>query len=288
MRAARKRNLKYSENDSDLDDFLKPIIESPSGRRREEKVVVDDGPPLVVEKILGRKFMKDTDEASGFSEMYLIKWRGMSYIHVSWELKGDIERVDLQGKVKIKRFLQSPLPPQIFGDPSKAEGSGNEDGLDEEEDIEYFNPDYAEIHRIISCDTPDTPHSMCRTVADMESMGDDPSATEDDILYYVKWRGQPYNECTWERWGDIKYYTHEVFAFWQRQRPPKLSSFSVKHPALQDYSRLVESPVYGALEEGGEARREGGLTMRDYQMEGVNWLLWNWWHKRPCILADEM
>ena len=37
-----------------------------------------------------------------------------------------------------------------------------------------------------------------------------------------------------------------------------------------------------------EASEEIGLSLRDYQLEGVNWLLWNWWHKRSCILADEM
>ena len=306
MRSARKRNQKYSDNDSDLDEFLlEPVGESSSGSgggRQKEEEFIDDGPPLVVDKILGRKFLEDSEEASGFSEMFLIKWRGMSYIHVSWEMKRDIERVDAQGKVKIKRFLQSPLPPLIFGDPSKADGSTNEDGS-EEEDIEYFNPEYAEIHRVISCDTPDALHSICHTIPDLESMVDDPNnEADDEILYYVKWRGLPYNECSWERWGDMKYYTHEIFAFWQRQRPPKLSSLSVKHPALQDYVQLVKSPVFGAQaseedskkgtgeekEEKGDAEDEGGLRMRDYQLEGVNWLLWNWWHKRPCILADEM
>jgi hypothetical protein len=240
----------------------------------------------------------------------------MSYIHVSWELRSDIESVDAQGKMKIKRFLLSPLPPLIFGHPSKVEGDdGDGDGSSEEEDIEYFNPDYADIHRVISCDTPDSCHAMCHSVVDMDSMADDPNDTELDVLYYVKWRSLPYNECSWERWSDIKYYTHEVFAFWQRQHPPKLSSLVVKHPALQDYTRLVESPVYGALASSSpspstptntssssssssseekkdkkedEEEGEVGLTMRDYQMEGVNWLLWNWWHKRPCILADEM
>eukprot|EP00603_Paraphysomonas_imperforata_P012346 CAMPEP_0114454474 /NCGR_PEP_ID=MMETSP0104-20121206/2602_1 /TAXON_ID=37642 ORGANISM="Paraphysomonas imperforata, Strain PA2" /NCGR_SAMPLE_ID=MMETSP0104 /ASSEMBLY_ACC=CAM_ASM_000202 /LENGTH=2336 /DNA_ID=CAMNT_0001626863 /DNA_START=48 /DNA_END=7058 /DNA_ORIENTATION=- len=292
MRSARKRNLTktYNDDDSDYDDFLLPVMESPSGRRKKE-VVVDEGPPMVVDKILGRKFLEDSESASGFSEMYLVKWRGMSYIHVSWELKSDIERVDSQGKVKIKRFLQSPLPPNIFGDASKAEGSGGEGGQ-EEDDIEYFNPEYAEVHRIISCDNPHTPHSLCQSVNDLNSMADDPDDDQDELFYYVKWRGLPYNECSWERWGDIKYYTQEVFQFWQRQLPPKLSSLSVKHPALQDYTRMKESPVFGVSENevasDDELKGEGGLMMRDYQLEGVNWLLWNWWHKRPCILADEM
>jgi chromodomain-helicase-DNA-binding protein 7 len=294
MRAARKRNnTKYNDDDSDFEEFLLPVMESPTGRTKKEKDVESEGPPLVVEKILGRKFMEDSEVASGFSEMYLVKWRGQSYLHVSWEMKGDIERVDPQGKVKIKRFLQSPLPPLLFGDASKVKGGDDDDDDLEEDDIEYFNPDYSEIHRIISCDTPNTPHSLCHSVNDLKSMAEDTDDTEYDVRYFVKWRGLPYSECSWEIWGDIKYYTDEVYAFWQRQRPPKLSAFSVKHPAIQDYSPLVKSPVFGIPEvevdgSNDELKGEGGLTMRDYQLEGVNWLLWNWWHKRPCILADEM
>ncbi|RYG51438.1 hypothetical protein EON66_10760, partial [archaeon] len=29
-------------------------------------------------------------------------------------------------------------------------------------------------------------------------------------------------------------------------------------------------------------------TLRDYQLEGVNWMVFNWHHHRNCILADEM
>ena len=31
-----------------------------------------------------------------------------------------------------------------------------------------------------------------------------------------------------------------------------------------------------------------GLRLREYQLEGVNWLVWNWFNSRPSILADEM
>ncbi|KAG5186809.1 SNF2 family N-terminal domain-containing protein [Tribonema minus] len=47
----------------------------------------------------------------------------------------------------------------------------------------------------------------------------------------------------------------------------------------------AEEPAGGAKEGGEEPT---GLRLREYQLEGVNWLLWNWWHKRPSILADEM
>ena len=30
------------------------------------------------------------------------------------------------------------------------------------------------------------------------------------------------------------------------------------------------------------------LQLRGYQIEGMKWLLFNWWNSRSCILADEM
>jgi chromodomain-helicase-DNA-binding protein 7 len=33
---------------------------------------------------------------------------------------------------------------------------------------------------------------------------------------------------------------------------------------------------------------KGGNTLREYQLEGLNWLLRCWYGKRSCILADEM
>lgn len=39
----------------------------------------------------------------------------MSYFHASWERQEDIERVDPQAKMKLKRFMQTPQPHGILG-----------------------------------------------------------------------------------------------------------------------------------------------------------------------------
>ena len=44
----------------------------------------------------------------------------------------------------------------------------------------------------------------------------------------------------------------------------------------------------GNADEDGDEDTFGGFMLRDYQLEGVNWLVWNWFNKRPSILADEM
>ena len=416
-----------------------------------ENVTTAAGNELVIEKILGRRFV--TDKQGSVEELYLIKWKSRSFLHITWERREDLEAVDPQGKVKIKRFLQTPQLPRVIGsypvrrnaaaeggalstidalmstssssstaiqgngEQEKADGEDAED--DEDEDIEYFNPELVEVQRIISCESAKvshaqakTPHALLRYVPGAESAEDDaadrslrslsPQArrqrhhhqhtnhsldspshasilhdkvysrneafavagdSEDgairaevndatvvdadpdsELKYLVKWRGLPYNECSWERWADIRSIGfQEVWKFWQLQKAPKIPAKSRRFPTLGEYHKLEVSPVFGLskddhltqrrasregitysaskasltslgndnkddegdeeeaeFEEGGagtekEGPRGGGadaeasgLQLRDYQLEGVNWLLWNWWHKRPCILADEM
>jgi SNF2 family DNA or RNA helicase len=31
-----------------------------------------------------------------------------------------------------------------------------------------------------------------------------------------------------------------------------------------------------------------GMNLRSYQLEGINWMAYNWHQGRSCILADEM
>jgi SNF2 family DNA or RNA helicase len=43
-----------------------------------------------------------------------------------------------------------------------------------------------------------------------------------------------------------------------------------------------------SVNDDDEDEASPGFKLRNYQQEGVNWLLFNWWNKRSCILADEM
>jgi superfamily II DNA or RNA helicase len=284
MRSTRKRTRVNYSGDDDENDYLLPDEggggDDDEGDENEESVS-HENINLNVEKILGRKFILNP-ESNTVDEVFLIKWKNLSYIHISWEYKEDLERVDPTVKLKLKRLLTSGLSPTLLGDSSKPGLLGDI----EDDDLEYFSSDLLEIQRIISCDTPNSRHSTCMTLQEMEEMTNEPEEGDLHVQYLVKWRGGPYCECSWERWEDIKQSTSEIFAFWKRQRIPILPTKPLCHPSIQDYQRLAVSPRFGTYEENDDETSE--LTLRDYQLEGVNWLLWNWWHKRPCILADEM
>jgi hypothetical protein len=131
---------------------------------------------------------------------------------------------------------------------------------------------------------------------------------EDNVRYIVRWKGLQLTDITWEYWADIKRdFVDEVEDFWLRQKAPtpvevnKISKASHPHP--RDFKKMNESPVFGvssvvrpiAKLDGEEdldltIDKDPGVEykLRGYQLEGVNWLTWNWYNSRSCILADEM
>ena len=112
-------------------------------------------------------------------------------------------------------------PDRQFLDPSAGVDGGEigattgDDFLEEldddgEEEVEYFNPEMAEVYRIISCDTPTVSHATARSSADIVKpstssySGEESPDIEDGVQYLVKWRGLSYAESTWERFEDLK------------------------------------------------------------------------------------
>lgn len=55
------------------------------------------------------------------------------------------------------------------------------------------------------------------------------------------------------------------------------SSQFVRRPPPASFKPIKESQAY-----------KGNNFLRPYQLEGLNWLLFNWYTRQNCILADEM
>jgi SNF2 family DNA or RNA helicase len=131
---------------------------------------------------------------------------------------------------------------------------------------------------------------------------------EDNVRYIVRWKGLQLIDATWEYWIDIKRdFVDEVEDFWLRQEAPSLEDAEEmaieRHPHPRSFKKLNESPIFGVSKVKRQIAKleddvvvdvpidsvEGSvLKLRAYQLEGVNWLLWNWYNQRSCILADEM
>ena len=106
----------------------------------------------------------------------------------------------------------------------------------------------------------------------------DSSGDGDERTYCVKWQGLGYDEVTWEKAEDIKD-EEKIQAYLERldrSNPRKIPS-RWRRPSPDMFTQVTE-PV----------KSKDGNELRDYQMEGFNWLRFCWYNQRNNILADEM
>uniref|UniRef100_A0A8C3LJZ8 Chromodomain helicase DNA binding protein 8 n=1 Tax=Chrysolophus pictus TaxID=9089 RepID=A0A8C3LJZ8_CHRPC len=125
------------------------------------------------------------------------------------------------------------------------------------EDEEPFNPDYVEVDRIL-----DESHSV------------DKDNGEPVVYYLVKWCSLPYEDSTWELKEDV-----------DEGKIGEFKRIQARHPELKRLPR-PQAGSWKKLESSHEYKNHNQL--REYQLEGVNWLLFNWYNRQNCILADEM
>ena len=52
--------------------------------------------------------------------------------------------------------------------------------------------------------------------------------------------------------------------------------------------QFVSRPPPSGFKPVKSVEYQEGNKLRSYQLEGVNWLLFNWYTRQNCILADEM
>nr|XP_033818823.1 chromodomain-helicase-DNA-binding protein 6 isoform X1 [Geotrypetes seraphini]XP_033818824.1 chromodomain-helicase-DNA-binding protein 6 isoform X1 [Geotrypetes seraphini] len=125
-----------------------------------------------------------------------------------------------------------------------------------EPDEDLFNPDYVEVDRVL-----EVAHTK------------DSETGEEVTHYLVKWCSLSYEESTWELEEDVD--PVKIKEFEVLQIPPEMKH--LERPASEAWQKLKKSREY-----------KNNNQLREYQLEGMNWLLFNWYNRKNCILADEM
>ncbi|CAH0490644.1 unnamed protein product [Peronospora farinosa] len=195
-------------------------------------------------------------------ERFLIKWKTLSYLHTSWQTEDELMETDKNAKGKIQRFREKEqrafYAQDIQGD-------------------EYFNPEFRSVDRIL--EISDRPLD--------DFLPDDDINGESGFQYFlVKWKALPYDMITWEREDDVGddaavgLYNDRILRAAKRYKKVALAKHAPqnKHKNFRGYT--AESPP--------PCKKEQHFQLRDYQLTGVNWMLFNWYQKRNSMLADEM
>uniref|UniRef100_A0A4W6DQN6 Chromodomain helicase DNA binding protein 6 n=1 Tax=Lates calcarifer TaxID=8187 RepID=A0A4W6DQN6_LATCA len=124
-------------------------------------------------------------------------------------------------------------------------------------DDDLFNPDYVEVDRVLEV-----------------AVTTDTETGEEVTHYLVKWCSLSYEEATWELQEDLD--PEKIKEFEEIQKLPS-DLRHIERPPPEKWQKLEQSRDY-----------RNGNQLREYQLEGMNWLLFNWYNRKNCILADEM
>lgn len=234
--------------------LLPPLKHNHTGKLRCPECV---NPLNDVDKILDcemRPFKAEEGEESKsskktFVKQYLVKWKGLSYLHCSW-----IPEKEFTKAYKVYPRLRTKI--NNF--------SRQMDSMSNSED-EWIaiRPEWTTVDRIIAT-----------------------RKKGDEREYFVKWKELPYDECSWEVESDISAFQSQIVRFQEIQhRSANFKSSSVKHN--RDMKESASKPKEFQAYEGSPEFLSGG-TLHPYQLEGLNFLRFSWSKKTHVILADEM
>uniref|UniRef100_A0A8C6Z9H9 Chromo domain-containing protein n=1 Tax=Nothoprocta perdicaria TaxID=30464 RepID=A0A8C6Z9H9_NOTPE len=192
---------------------------------------------------------------------YLIKWKGWSYIHSTWESEESLQQQKVKGLKKLENFKK------------KEEEIKQWLAKVSPEDVEYFNcqqelaselnKQYQIVERVIAVKTNKSAPGHSEFPASTRK------TSSNDPEYLCKWMGLPYAECSWEDEALIsKKFQHCIDSFNNRNNSKTIPT--------RDCKVLKQRPRFVALKKqpsyiGGE-----NLELRDYQLEGLNWLAHSW------------
>lgn len=244
---------------------------------------------------------QDDDHWDKYEERFLVKWADLSFLHCSWEKEADLMDQVENAKAYITTFFKKSTAGCFYDAEDRLDG-------------EYFDPSFCQIERILEVSTLGCPKGAGNTTTDTtptsypwgiildKNHPDYEDATGRQFL--IKWGNTPYSDATYEYERDlilmeVEYESH-LQDFQRRTQKPtevqikkqlsyreeghrrmykifgdKIKDDPLKKQLIEEYRQSLEKMVYPS-----------GGTLRDYQAEGVSWLLANHINARNSLLAD--
>uniref|UniRef100_A0A671KS14 Chromodomain-helicase-DNA-binding protein 2-like n=1 Tax=Sinocyclocheilus anshuiensis TaxID=1608454 RepID=A0A671KS14_9TELE len=263
----------YKEDQNDFETDSDDLIEMAEGAEEQQ-----DNDSETIEKVLETKIGKkgatgasttlyaieengdpgaDFDPENDEGEtQFLIKWKGWSYIHSTWESVDSLTQQKVKGMKKLENFKKKNEELNAWLKKASPE------------DLEYYN-----CQQELTNDLSKQFQIVERVIAHKTSSS--------EPEYMCKWMGLPYAECTWEDDALIgKKFQACVDSFQNRS--------ACKTVPSKDCKVLKQRPRFVALKKQPSYIGDEVLQLRDYQLDGVNWLAHSWCRCNSVILADEM
>lgn len=246
-----KKSQKEEIEEEDGDSIEKVLWHQPRGMAEEAARNNKSADPMLLSHLY--------DSVPDWNEMeFLIKWKGQSHLHCQW--KSFVELQNLSGFKKVLNYTKRVM-----------------------EDVKYRKTvsreeiEVNDVSKEMDLDIIKQNSQVERVIADRISKDGYGNVVPE---YLVKWKGLSYAEATWEKDVDIAFGQDAIDEYKAREAANMVQGKSV------DFQRKKSRGSLRKLEEQPEWLKGGKL--RDYQLEGLNFLVNSWRNDTNVILADEM
>ena len=227
----------------------------------------------------------------------LVKYFGKSYRALSWVDEEELKNSE-SGENKLKGFLRTF---KRKGEPELDAITADSPPFSLENIIDF---DWLEIERIVAIHeeiigAPGSVNKHPPRTMNTASLSDIPDIPGKELpktaeIAFVKWRGLGYGECTWEIWSEVA--NEELLIAQCRAKEVEVDSIALERANKNEKCQRSKDSLSVNdrlnLLSGKSLDREDipvrDVVLRDYQLQGINWLLFQWTQGRSCLLADEM
>ncbi|CAI9106222.1 OLC1v1005326C1 [Oldenlandia corymbosa var. corymbosa] len=268
-RSVRKVSYAESEESEELEDGKKKKSQKEECEEEDgdiiEKVLWHQPKGIAEEALRNKKSAEPVllshlfDSEPDWNQVeFLIKWKGQSHLHCQWKSLSDLQ--NLSGYKKVLNYTKKVTEDVRYRKRVSREEIEVND-VSKEMDLDIIKQN-CKVERIIA-----------------ERITKDASG---DVgpEFLVKWQGLSYAEATWEKDVDIAFAQDAIDEFKTREASIMINGATV------DLQRRKSKGSLRKLDEQPEWLKGGKL--RDYQLEGLNFLVNSWRNDTNVILADEM